>query len=103
MEGRAVRENLCRVLEAICERDPSQGALGELVSSMNKWDRQRLEEPDYMHRLNTHKEINAILENGKPVYEWMALVLYNSFYFVRTVRVLIVIHMFTPRNSGGHS
>ena len=85
MEERTVRQSLCRVLEVICERDPAQGPLGELVSSMNKWDPQRLEEPDYMHRLKTHKEINAVLENGDPSFEWTALALYNSFNFIRTV------------------
>ncbi|KZS08061.1 Small subunit processome component 20 [Daphnia magna] len=84
IEGRNVRQGLCRVLEVICEQDPSQGPLGQLVSSMNKWDPQRLEEPDYTHRLQTHKEINLTLESGTPSFEWTALALYNSFNFVRT-------------------
>lgn len=90
IEGRNVRQGLCRVLEVICEQDPSQGPLGQLVSSMNKWDPQRLEEPDYTHRLQTHKEINLILESGTPSFEWTALALYNSFNFVRTVSGLLL-------------
>lgn len=74
-------------MEVICERDPSQGPLGQLVSSLNKWDPQRLEEPDYVHRLKTHKEVNAVLETGTPSFEWTSLVLYNSFYVIRTVSV----------------
>lgn len=85
IEGRNVRQGLCKVMEAICERDSSQGPLGELVSSMNRWDPQRLEEPDYTHRLKTHKEINVVLETGTPSFEWAALTLYNSFIFIRTV------------------
>lgn len=85
IEGRNVRHSLCKVMEVICVRDSSQGSLGELVSSMNKWDPQRLEEPDYTHRLKTHKEINVVLETGTPSFEWAALALYNSFNFIRTV------------------
>ena len=69
----------------ICERDPGQGPLGKLVASLNSLDKQRVDQPDFNLRLATHKEINVILEKDYPSLEWAALVLYNSFHFVRKV------------------
>lgn len=85
IEGALARQSLCKVLEVICQRDPGQAPLGELVSSLNAWDKQRVDQPDYNHRLATHKQINAVLEKETPAPEWTALVLYNSFLFIRTV------------------
>jgi hypothetical protein len=84
--GSLPRQALCRVLEAMCLRESTIKELGDLVASLNAWDRHRVDQPDFMHRLNTHKKINAILENGTPTFEWTALVLYNSFYFIKKVK-----------------
>ena len=103
MEERTVRQSLWRVLD---ELDPVRVPLDDLVFSMNKWDQQYLEEPDYMHLLKTHKEINAILENGDPFFEQTAIALYNSFNFIRTVcktrKCWLWLFACLPRNSSGH-
>ena len=85
VSGSLARQALCRVLEVMCVRDPSIKELGDLVASLNAWDRKRVDQPDFMHRLNTHKKINATLESGTPTFEWTILVLYNSFYFIKKV------------------
>ena len=69
----------------ICQRDSNLDILGKLVSSMNAWDERRVDQPNYEIRLATHKEINSILADGTPSFEWTCFVLYNCFYFVRTV------------------
>ena len=61
----------------MCAQDSSLKELGELVNSLNAWDRKRVDQPDFMHRLNTHRKANAILEKESPTFEWTAFVLYN--------------------------
>lgn len=86
VDGRSPRQALSNVLQVICQRDSNLNILGELVSSLNAWDERRVDQPNYELRLATHKQINTILEEGDPSFEWSCLVLYNCFYFVRTVR-----------------
>jgi len=92
VEGRSAREALCNTVRVIGQREALHASLGELVSSLNAWDRKRIDEPDFDVRLKAHKEINAILSKGTPPStDWVYLVLYNCFHFVRKVSDFLVI------------
>ena len=103
VEGRSAREALCNTVRVIGQREALHASLGELVASLNAWDRKRIEEPDFDVRLKVHKEINSILSKGTPPStDWVLLVLYNCFHFVRKVSDFpSFFFFFVPRDSGG--
>lgn len=86
-----VRQSLCQVLDVICERDPSLGALGQLVASLNAWDPQRVDQPDYSRRLDIHRKINAALSGDSCTNDWILLVVYNCYYAVRMVSFVLAL------------
>ena len=89
----------------IGRRDPQQAHLADMVCALNSWDERRVDQADFDRRLSAHKDINVRLQTATdaPAVDWMALVLYNCFHFVRTVSDgdPFVICLFCARNSGG--
>lgn len=87
VDGRSAREALCNSLKIIGQREAACTPLGQLVSSMNAWDPKRVDQQDFDLRLSVHKEVNAVF-NGEetPTVDWIYLVLYNCFHFIRKVR-----------------
>ena len=53
---------------------------------MNSWDPKRLEQPDYLLRLDAFKCLNKLIEDSIEFDEKLASVLvYNCVYFLHTV------------------
>ncbi len=87
--NRASRVELVGVFEAIGSETSDEFYVNcaKLVGDLNSWDVRRLEEPDYMRRLDAFSKLNAIIN------EWTrfdlrlgALLTYNCVFFLNHVR-----------------
>ncbi|XP_023930047.1 small subunit processome component 20 homolog [Lingula anatina] len=85
LHSRVSRTALCHVLKCISERDESISIMANIVHKLNAWDARRVEEPDYMTRLDAYKEINHIIQKMEPCVQFLRMVIYNCCFCIGNV------------------
>jgi U3 small nucleolar RNA-associated protein 20 len=86
IKNRQSRAELCSIYNTIGRLDSKYEELSQLVSDLNSWDPKRLEEPDYMRRLDAYKRLNQIVNDWSEFdIKLGSVLLYNCFYFMNEV------------------
>ncbi|GAB6033711.1 U3 snoRNP protein [Chamberlinius hualienensis] len=88
LENRGSRVALCKVFDVISGRDESYLNCSSLANKLNAWNPRRLEEPDYMLRLDGFKEAQDIQSIDPSNPGLLFIVIYNCFYSIRSVNDL---------------
>ena len=85
--SRQSRSLLCDIVAAMATTDPALTRVSTLVSQLNAWDPKRVEEPDYMLRLDAYQEcVRTVQATDRPLNTvWCQLVLNNCLYYLATV------------------
>lgn len=85
--SRTTRTGLCNVVNTIAERDPSVAGLASVNQKLNAWDRRKVEDPDYMQRIDGFQEAIRVLkeESGEgPSNDYLLMLVYNCTYTLAT-------------------
>ncbi|XP_053397711.1 small subunit processome component 20 homolog [Mercenaria mercenaria] len=77
---------LTQAFTVICEEDEDLKPLGVIVQRLNSWDRTRMDEPDYMLRLEGYRSATSLLKSMVAMDTRICLTLiYNCCFFISTV------------------
>ncbi|XP_064627386.1 small subunit processome component 20 homolog [Lineus longissimus] len=85
LSGRTSRNTLCHVMKAIAEKDPTYEKLATTVSNLSAWDKRRVDEPDYILRLDTYAEIKTAIKEMETIdVEYLIMVMHNCAFVLTT-------------------
>lgn len=91
LKHRSSRNELCAIFQTIKDIDVNLTDICNIFIDLNSWDAKRLEEPDYMLRLDAFKRLNAIIRDLNEFNENIGLLLiYNCCYFINNMEDLAI-------------
>lgn len=83
---RSSRMLLCDIFETVCEKDQDLQPLCQIVKQLNSWDHTRMDEPDYMKRLEGYRAASTLIKSLTSVDTRVCYtLLHNCCFFVCTV------------------
>lgn len=86
IKNRQSQVELHKIFKTISDLDAKHELIAKLVYDLNSWDPKRLEEPNYLLRLDAFKILNKVVD------EWTSfdinltcILIYNCVYFIHSV------------------
>lgn len=91
IKNRMSRVELCKVFATIKELDPRYVEICQISIDLNAWDAKRLEEPDYMLRLDAFAALNKLIDDWTAFdIQQASLLVYNCFFFLNNIDDLAI-------------
>lgn len=91
IKNRQSRVELGNILNSIEDFDSNFAVLSKLTRDLNSWDAKKIEEPDFLLRLEAFKQINELISSWTQFdINLAAILIYNSFYFINEIEDLAI-------------
>lgn len=91
IKNRQSRVELCNVFKSIAEIQPNYEQMSQLVNDINSWDPKRIEEPDYILRLDAFKILNEIVDKWTTFdMKFASILIYNCVFFLNNIEDLAI-------------
>ncbi len=91
ISNRQSRIELCNIFKTLKELDKKYATVAQLVNDLNSWDAKRLEEPDYMLRLEAFKQLNTLVREWNTFdIQLASILIYNCFFFINNIGDLAI-------------
>ncbi len=91
IKSRQSRVELTNIFDTIKKIDSSFEFMSQIVCDLNSWDPKRLEEPDYMLRLDAFNKLNSVVKEWNQFDSKLGSILtYNCSFFLNNIEDLAI-------------
>uniref|UniRef100_A0A2C9JTH6 Uncharacterized protein n=1 Tax=Biomphalaria glabrata TaxID=6526 RepID=A0A2C9JTH6_BIOGL len=85
VKRRESRVLLCKLFHVICNSDDYFKSISSLIDQLNAWDKRKVEEPDFILRLQAFNQLNTKIADEEPNADLLLPVIHNCCHFIDAI------------------